>query len=463
MSNAKSRLIEWSLIGSQFGPPFMFSGVAVALPSLDADLHAGATALGLVETLFLAGSLASLLPMGRMADFVDRRALYKAGMLTFVALSALIGLVSSPWLILLLRFAQGAASATLATAGPAILAEIVPQERRGRAFGASIGVIYAGLTLGPMAAGALVELWGWRSVFLGGAALVLLGFAPLTAWLPARWARPTGKLPAASVGLLVSAVLALVGGSATVRHGLPGATLLVVGVVLAAAFVRLELRSPSPLIDLRALSRNRVLARALWVQTLLYMNAFCSVFMWSIYLQVVLLLPSESSGGVLATGSALMAIVAPLAGRLTDRFPPAWVSTIGVASVCVSSFFALTVSPTFAAAHVAVVLGIQGLGFALFSTPNMTIIMSAGGPQATNMASALAAKSRSVGMVSGMIVTGILVSVAIGDAAVAQHPTEFVGVMRGAFAVLSATSALALAISLRALRTHRGQSQRGAP
>src|SRR2546428_675148 len=53
---------------SQFAPPFMVSGVAVALPALGADLGAGATSLGLVESLFLAGSVAFLLPAGRLAD-----------------------------------------------------------------------------------------------------------------------------------------------------------------------------------------------------------------------------------------------------------------------------------------------------------------------------------------------------------------------------------------------------------
>ena len=53
-----NRFLVWAIVASQFAPPFMFSGVAVALPALGADLEAGATSLGLVETLFLAGSLA---------------------------------------------------------------------------------------------------------------------------------------------------------------------------------------------------------------------------------------------------------------------------------------------------------------------------------------------------------------------------------------------------------------------
>ncbi|MCD6043300.1 MAG: major facilitator superfamily 1, partial [Burkholderiales bacterium] len=83
-----------AIAASQFAPPFMISGVAVALPALGADLAAGATALSLVETLFLAAALAALLPAGRLSDAGDKARLYKLGMAAFAATSLLIGLVS---------------------------------------------------------------------------------------------------------------------------------------------------------------------------------------------------------------------------------------------------------------------------------------------------------------------------------------------------------------------------------
>jgi len=67
--------------GSQFAPTFMISGVAVALPAMGAELGAGATSLGLVETLFLASGVAFLLPAGRLGDASDPKTLYKLGLL----------------------------------------------------------------------------------------------------------------------------------------------------------------------------------------------------------------------------------------------------------------------------------------------------------------------------------------------------------------------------------------------
>src|SRR2546426_851136 len=161
-------LLVPAIAASQFAPPFMISGVAVALPALGTDLAAGATALSLIETVFLAAAVALLLPARRLAHASDKAMLYKLGMVTVPPSSLLRGLVSSVPAILCLRFVQGITSAAVQAAGPAIIADAVPPERRGRAYGITIGAIYAGLTLGPICAGFLVDLWGWRAVFLAG-------------------------------------------------------------------------------------------------------------------------------------------------------------------------------------------------------------------------------------------------------------------------------------------------------
>jgi MFS family permease len=181
MPNEKVRpddnpLLVRAIIASHFAPPFMFSGVAVALPDMAGELGAGATALSLVETLFLAANLAFLLPAGRLADASDKRSLYKFGLFIFGLSSCAIGLLSSITAILALRLIQGLASSILSATAAAILADIVPPHRRGRAFGGTMGAAYAGLTLGPICAGKLVEWWGWRAVFLLGSAILLAGF-----------------------------------------------------------------------------------------------------------------------------------------------------------------------------------------------------------------------------------------------------------------------------------------------
>src|SRR5205807_2621631 len=169
-------LLVPAIAASQFAPPFMISGVAVALPALGTDLAAGATALSLVETVFLAASVALLLPAGRLGDACDKATLYKLGM---VAL-----------------------------------------------------------------------------------ALVLL--VPIHFMLTGRWRRPPrGAVHLPSTFLAVAAMLALVGGAATLREGAPGYASMVLGLALLAAFVLLQRRVAQPLLEVDLLMRNIVLRSAL--------------------------------------------------------------------------------------------------------------------------------------------------------------------------------------------------------
>jgi MFS family permease len=439
-----------AIAASQFAPPFMISGVAVALPALSADLGAGATALSLVETLFLAAAVALLLPAGRLGDAADKATLYKAGMAAFALSSIAIGLVSSVAAILALRLLQGAFSAAVQASGPALIADAVPPERRGRAFGITIGAVYAGLTLGPIVAGLLVELWGWRAVFIAGGALVLLLLAPIHLMLPAAWRRPPPRavhLP--STALAAAAMLALVAGAATLREGAIGYGAMALGLALVGAFFFLQRRVAQPLLNVEFLARNRVLRNALVVQWLLYCNAFGTVFLLSLHMQSVLGASPNTAGQVIAIGTLLMAAIAPLAGLLTDRMRPAAIASAGVAIALAAALAATRLGAGSHLFFVAAVLAVQGVGFAFFSSPNMTMVMNAVPPDRTGIASALSATARSLGMVSGMLIVAALVSVNLGHDPVGADPARFVATLQASFWILVGTTAAALALALR--------------
>ncbi len=443
------RFLVPAIAASQFAPPFMVSGVAVALPSLGADLGAGATALSLVETLFLAASVALLLPAGRLGDASDKVALYKVGLVAFALCSLAVGLVSSVPAVLALRVVQGIASAAVQSAGPAIIADAVPPERRGRAYGITIGAVYVGLTLGPIVAGVLVDWWGWRAVFLAGGVVVLALAMPIHFMLRAAWRRPPARavhLP--GTALIIAAMLALVGGAATLREGASGYAGVALGLVLLAVFVFTQRRVARPLLDVALLARNRVLSGALFVQWLLYSNAFGQVFLLSLYMQSVLGQAANTAGQVLAVGTLLMAMIAPAAGALADRLRPTLIASGGVAVVLVSSLMGTSLHAGSSLVQVALVLAVQGVGFAFFSSPNMATVMNAVPRELSGIASALSASARSLGMVSGMLVVAALVSLNLGHEPVGADPARYIATMHTAFWILAAVTAAALTVSL---------------
>ncbi len=450
--HGERRGVETAILASQFAPPFLFSGVAVALPAMGKELAASATQLSLVETLFLCASTASLLPIGRVADATDKRAVYLFGLFTFALLSVLLALAGSIEAVLLLRVLQGMASATVSATGLAVLADLVPAERRARAFGAAIGSTYAGLSIGPMCAGAFVEWSGWRAVFWFGAALLTVAAIVVARNLPWTWKSPRGVVHVPSAFVVAAAVACAVVASSRMQNGLEGIFWLCASLVLVAWFVRTQPRLPRPLVDFAALRQNRTLRSALLVQLVLYANAFCVTFVLSVFLQVVLGEHANVAGVAIASASMLMAVVAVFAGRACHSVGFARMAAFGVACIVASSFCGLSLAHGGGLAAAFLVLGLQGTGFGLFSTPNMARIMASLPREQSGLGSSLGAMARSIGMMGGMLVANSAVAWFCGNQPVAEDPVSFTHAMDALFWALAATTTLSLLLAVRDAR-----------
>lgn len=453
----ESRSLVWSIIGVQFIVPFMVSGVTVTLPAIGAETGSGATSLGLFETLFLAGSVAVLLPAGRLADATDKATIYKLGLTAFGITTILVGLLSSMPAMLAVRFLQGAASALVSVAGPALLAECVPREHRGRFFGAMTASIYTGLTLGPIVAGLLVEAWGWRAVFaIGG--IILIAARLLTQFvLRSKWRTPApGAVHLPSTALVAASMLLFVSGTAYLSSGIIGYAVLVAGVVLGLLFVRIQRRLPQPLVDVNGLIQNLSLRTALLVRGMIYTNTIGTAFLLTLYLQSVLGHGAALSGQVLGVGSVLMAVVAPFSGALSDRYRPGPIAIAGVALIAVGGFVFASLSLEHSSLYwIATAVAIQGIGFAVFSSPNQTIIMNSVPPEQTSSAAALISAIRFLGMLAGMTLVVSLMSLYLGNEQVNQAPARFMQTMTTAFWILALLTSVAVvvgAVSERRLR-----------
>lgn len=443
MSQLDNRWLVRSIVFAQFGPAFMFSGVAIALPHMGSELSLSASSLGLVETVFLASSAACLLPAGRLVDVGSRGAIYRWMLGSFGVLTLLLGFAQHGWLVLLLRFLQGVAAALCTAAGPALLMDLVPTAQRGRVFGSMMGAAYAGLALGPFTAGWLIEHLGWRSVFFVGGAWILLGALPALLQLKEKWRNPTKGMHWPSVVLLMLGMASVVD-AVSHSESAEAAWSWVLAVVSLGGFLYWQLRLPDPLLDLLELSRNAVLRASLSMQLLLYLNAYCSIFLLSLFLQVSKGLDASTAGLWLAAGSVLMAILAPTAGRLADRMRPQRVAGLGVVFVLLSSLLGVQLDAESPEWHVGMVLAAQGIGFGLFSSPNLSLILGSLPRQRSGFASAIAAQSRSIGMFAGMAVTSALMAAHFGSRAVVESPDGVATTVHRAYTLLLVTSGLAL-------------------
>lgn len=332
-SSASQRLVLAAVCLGALVMPLSFTGPAVALPALAQALHASPEALNWVTNAFMLAFGSTLLAAGGLADRHGRRRVYLWGAALFVLAS--LALIAAPGMVVfnLLRAAQGLGGAAILSAGAAALAQEFDGAARTRAFslmGTSFGV---GLSFGPILSGLLVAQFGWRGVF--GLTVLMALAAWGLGWRYLRESRDpdAGRLDWAgaftfSGALALLTCMALrVPAAGWADRGTLG---LLAGCVLAfIAFVKIELRSKRPLLDLTLFRHPRFVG----VQLLAAAPAYGFVVLL-ILLPVRLIAVSgldEVHAGLLMMAlSAPLMVVPMLAGRLVQRFSAASLCAAGL-------------------------------------------------------------------------------------------------------------------------------------
>ncbi len=441
--------LVYMLALSQFSTPFMFSGVGITLPVLGRELQASGVQLGLIEIIYLGAASAFLLPVGRFADMTDRNIIFKLGLFTYAITTLILGFQSLIPIIIGLRFIQGLAGALVMATNMAILTAIVPKEKLGKAVGINIGAVYLGLSAGPFIAGWITTYWGWRWVFYCTSIPLVLSFILIHFNLKSNWKRPENPFDWYGTLMIVASIFFLISGSALIGRSPAGYLLSLLGVGFIVLFFFLENRLPNPLLSISKIRKNSVMSIALLIQLLMYSGAFGISFLFSLYLQTNKGLTPREAGQIMVISPIVMAIFAPICGRLADRYPPRILTSIGLAFSLISTLAAIFVDSDTGLVYLIGVLVFQGLGFAVFSSPNMAIIMNSVMPREYGLASALSAKMRSLGMVLSMMIITIFMSIYIGQHMLSANPASFLVVMRYSFIIFTISAALGTLLSLK--------------
>jgi MFS family permease len=161
---------------------------------------------------------------------------------------------------------------------------------------------------------------------------------------------------------------------------------------------------------------SRVFSLSLATSFLMYGSNFAIIFLLSLYLQYIKGFGPAYAGQILLMQALCMAIIAPIAGKLADRFQPRIIATLGCFIVAVGFMFLIQIDTQTTAFYIGGSLGLIGLGFGLFSTPNNSAIMGAVKEQEVGVASASMNLSRTIGNLVGMSLVNLMIHYYIGDA-----------------------------------------------
>jgi len=443
---------------AHFLMPFMMSAVGVALPAIGREFDATALQLGLVETVYVLSASIFLLAMGRLGDIHGRRRIFQCGIVIFTIVGGAVSQSGSIEMLIGLRFLQGMGGSMVMATTIAMVVSVFPPEERGKALGIAVASVYAGISCGPFFGGALVTALGWRWLFYLCVPLGVIVFFITCAKLRGEWADAAGE-PFDWPGSLVyaGAILLLITGAANLSKGPWAWGLAATGVAGLALFLLLEARTAYPILDIGLLRDNRVFALSNLAALLNYAATFGVTFFLSLYLQYVKGMSAREAGTILIIQPIVQTLLSPLCGRLADRYPAERVATAGMGLCALGLMVAAALDSLSPLAMVMVVLAVLGVGFALFSSPNTSVIMGSVAPRHLGVASGLGASMRTLGMMTSMtIITFIFSILMAGHAVTLETQPDFLRSMHAALLTFSGLCGVGIFFSAARLRKPAG-------
>jgi MFS family permease len=318
-----------------------------------------------------------------------------------------------------------------------------------------------GTALGPSLGGFLIAAFGWQAIFFLCAGLGAVALALNYRYVPgdrATEARASFDAPGMIVLALALTAYALAMTLEKGHVGPTGLSLLLVAVLGAALFVRIEKKARSPLVELRML-RNGGLGGGLAMSALVTTVLMATLVVGPFYLAQALGLGAAGVGLVMSVGPVVAALTGVPAGRLVDRLGAQKMTAAGLAGVIGGSLLLAVLPRSLGAAGYIVSMMLMTSGYALFQAANNTAVMTGIGSGSRGVVSALLNLSRNLGLVTGASLMGAVFAFASGIDGTGSAADSAVAIgMRVTFAFGSLLGLAALAIAL----TARGQAQRTA-
>jgi EmrB/QacA subfamily drug resistance transporter len=397
-----------------FLTPFLGTSLIVALPTIANDLAVNAILLSWISTAYFLASAMFAVPLGKIADIYGMKKIFIYGIVILTISSFLAAISPSAEFLIITRVFQGVSSAMIFVTGLAIISSVFPPQERGKAIGINITAGYAGLVMGPVLGGFLTQYLGWRSIFYLIVPLGLLVIALVLWKMKGEWAECKGEKLDYWGSLLYIIMLSLILiGFSSITETL-GMLMLVLGVIGLVGFVILELKIENPVLDMSLFLKNRRFAFSNLATLISYMGLSAVSFLLSLYLQYIKGLDPNISGLILVVQTVFMVFISPIAGRLSDKFDPGKLASLGMGIITMGLLIFAFLSNATSLYVIMVGLAILGIGVGIFSAPNMNSIMGSVERKYFGVASATVSTMRLIGQTFGMGMILLVFAVYIG-------------------------------------------------
>jgi DHA2 family multidrug resistance protein-like MFS transporter len=374
----------------------------IALPAIAADLKATPADVIWVVNVYQIAMVATLLPLGALGEIVGHQRIYLGGLILFTLASVACAMAWSLDTLLIARVLQGLGGAGVMSVNTALVRFVYPPNQLGRGFGHNALVVATSFTLGPTIASGILSVGSWPWLFAinlpFGALAILIGMKTLP-----KTSRATH--PFDFLGALLSSIclgLLILGIDSAAHHTAAPVVIgeLVAGTLVGWLVIRRQADHPAPMLPIDLFRRP--------VFALSAATAICSFSVQGLafvslpfYFEDILHRSQVETGFFLTPWPLVVAIMAPIAGGLSDRYPAGILGGIGLAmlGVGMALLAMLPVEPSIP--DIVWRMVVCGAGFGFFQAPNMKALMSSAPAGRSGSASGIVATARLTGQSTG--------------------------------------------------------------
>jgi len=423
---------------ASFLTPFMGSSVNLALPSIGEEFGANAVTLNWIVSSYMLATSIFLLPAGRLGDMLGRKKVFTIGISIFTATMVLLTFTPNISWLIIVRVIQGLGSAMIFGTNLAILTDVFPPGERGKAMGINATAVYIGLSSGPFLGGMLTRYLGWRSIFAFLIPLGIVSIILINRKMKGEWAGVKGeRFDWAGAILSGSSLAAIMFGFSRLPSAL-GWIITAAGLMLLPLFLLREKKADHPLFDISLIFKNRVFAFSNLAAFIHYAATSAIGFFLSLFLQYIRGLGPRDAGLILMSWPITMALISPVAGKLSDKHNPGILASIGMGLTSIGLILFCFITAVTPLIFIILTLLLMGIGFALFSSPNSNAIMSSVDKKQLGNASGMIGTMRNVGQTMSMGIAMMLLALFLGqEKIVPSNHDQFLAGMKTGFSIFS--------------------------
>ena len=395
----------WAMLSLAIGVGMASLDTAIAntaLPAIASELHTTPAASVWIVNVYQLAMVATLLPFSSLGEIVGYRRVFLSGMLLFTLASLACAMAWSLPSLVVARLFQGVGASAMMSVNTALLRVLYPKHLQGRAFGTNSLVVAVAFAIGPTAASLILATASWPWLFAINVPLGLIGWFVASRMLPAtrlsghKMDTRTALYNVGAFGLLI-----LLFGDAA--HHAAGSTLLPELVAVIIFFVLLLRRQrghQAPMLPIDLFRRPLFFLSS--------MTAICTFAAQGLafvslpfYFEVTLGRSPIETGFLMTPWAVLVAVMAPIAGRLSDRYSSGLLGGIGLAALATGLLTLVWIPASPGVFDIAWRMALCGIGFGFFQAPNLKAIMGSAPPERSGGASGVVATSRLVGQATG--------------------------------------------------------------